>query len=200
MVPLVRQPIRALQLSKTRGGGFLAMRLMSWSKIQILAQLARYTLVSALALLVDFSALVTLTEVLHFHYLISAALAFGLGLFTNYFLSVLWVFDGRAMKSRSAEFLSFALLGVIGLGMNEIVLLVLSGWCGLHYALSKFAATALTFAWNFLSRKFLLFNPASGRTAELETAPDPVAPDPVAPDPLRVTLAAAVAVEALPTK
>jgi putative flippase GtrA len=128
-----------------------------WRRNRVAVQLARYTLVSAVALIVDFGTLVALTELLKIHYLSSAAIAFILGLTTNYTLSILWVFDERAVRNRTAEFLGFALLGVVGLGLNEAVLLVLSGWCGIHYAISKFVATGVTFSWNFVSRKLLLF-------------------------------------------
>jgi putative flippase GtrA len=149
------------------------MGLMSSCKNPVFLQLVRYTLVSAVALVVDVSALVALTEVLHLHYLFSAALAFTLGVATNYTLSVLWVFDARAMSSRWAEFLSFALLGVIGLGLNEVVLLALTGWLGIHYAASKLAATGLTFGWNFVSRKLLLFSRPAAPAGELQGDPKP---------------------------
>src|SRR5262249_11693337 len=106
---------------------------------------------------VDFSALVMLTELAHVHYLASAAVAFLFGLTTNYALSVLWVFDERTLKSRSAELLAFIVLCVIGLGLNEGVLIALSGWCGLHYTSSKCCANGLTLFWHFFSKKYLLF-------------------------------------------
>lgn len=120
-------------------------------------QLLRYTVVGGLAFVVDFGSLFLLTEYAGLHYLLAAALAFMLGLTTNYLLSITWVFNERSLRSPAAEFLVFALLGVVGLGLNELLLFTLTGLFGLHYLGSKVIATGVTFAWNFLSRKFTLF-------------------------------------------
>ena len=63
-------------------------------------QFFRYTFVGGIAFLVDFGTLVLLTEVLNLHYLISAGIAFILGLTVNYLLSISWVFNNRAMDNR----------------------------------------------------------------------------------------------------
>jgi putative flippase GtrA len=96
-----------------------------------------------------------------------------MGLVTNYCLSVCWVFGKRAVQSRQIEFLVFALLGVLGLGINEVVMLALTSGVGLHYLLSKLVSTAVTLAWNFLSRKVLLFSTAA---EEREPRDAPAAP------------------------
>jgi putative flippase GtrA len=122
-------------------------------------QLLRYTLVGGLAFLVDIGVLIILTEWAGWHYLASAAVGFGFGLATNYLLSIAWVFHKHTVKNRLTEFAIFGFLGIVGLGLNELTLLVFTGWLGIHYTVSKLIATALTFVWNFMSRKFLLFSP-----------------------------------------
>jgi putative flippase GtrA len=126
-----------------------------------LLQLFRYTLVGGLAFLVDYSSLFLLKEFGGLHYLWAAALAFILGVVTNYCLSVTWVFGKRAVQNRQIEFLIFALLGVLGLGMNELAMFLLTSVAGLHYLVSKLVSTAITYAWNFISRKTLLFSISS---------------------------------------
>ncbi len=144
-------------------------------------QLFRYALVGGVALLADLGVLVTLTEMFGVHYLVSAVFGFGVGVTVNYLLSVLWVFTDHALQSRWLEFAVFLVLGIMGLGLNEISLYVLSGVLGAHYVLAKFAATVLTFFWNFGSRKMLLFSiarPCSDRVLEserVEVAAQPVA-------------------------
>ena len=120
-------------------------------------QLLRSAVVGGVAFAVDLGALIGLTELAGWHYLMSALVGFGLGVVTNYALSVRWVFHERIVRNRAAEFVAFLVLGVVGLGINELTLYVLTGLVGVHYALSKFVATGLTFAWNFGSRKVLLF-------------------------------------------
>ncbi len=60
-------------------------------------QLFRYTFVGGVAFIVDFSSLFVLTDFFGIYYLISAALAFILGLATNYVLSIIWVFSRRTL-------------------------------------------------------------------------------------------------------
>jgi putative flippase GtrA len=123
-----------------------------------LIQLFRYTFVGGIAFLADFSALYLLTETAHIHYLLSAALAFLLGLTTNYLLSVLWVFDKRKLSSRWVEYLVFGFIGVIGLGMNELFMWFFTERMHFYYLVSKLIATAFVYFWNFFARKIALFS------------------------------------------
>ena len=105
-------------------------------------QLFRYTLVGGLAFLVDYGTLVLLKEIAGMHYLGAAAIAFTLGVVINYYLSIKWVFDKRTMQSPQAEFVIFAILGVAGLGINELVMYGLTSGAGLHYLGSKLVSTS----------------------------------------------------------
>lgn len=145
--------------------------LLRGSTDRIAVQLFRYTLVGGLAFAVDFSVLFLLTHFVGAHYLTSATIAFALGLATNYAISVMWVFDRRALQSRSAEFVVFAVLGIVGLGLNDLTMYLLTGWLGLHYLVSKIVATVATYAWNFGSRKILLFSTPIDALASNEVIP-----------------------------
>ena len=123
-----------------------------------LVQLFRYAFVGGLAFIVDYSTLWILTEVFGVHYLLSAAISFILGLTTNYLLSTLWVFSDSRLENRWAEFAVFALIGVVGLGLNELIMWTGTDVMHLHYMLSKIISTAIVFFWNFFARKFILFN------------------------------------------
>jgi len=110
-----------------------------------------------MAFVIDFGSLFCLTEFFHVHYLASAALAFTLGVVTNYSISVAWVFDKRAVRNSWVELFIFALLGVMGLGLNQLLMYVLTDLAGLYYLLSKIISTGVTYVWNFVSRKVILF-------------------------------------------
>ena len=131
-----------------------------------LVQLFRYTIVGGLAFVVDFGSLFAFTEYLGIHYLVSAALAFILGLFTNYLLSLMWVFSQRSMSSPLAEFLIFAAIGLIGLGMNEVLIWTLTEIVGFHYLASKLCSTGIVYLWNFFARKFTLFSQSGVSTCQ----------------------------------
>ncbi len=121
-------------------------------------QLFRYGFVGGTAFLVDFGLLAAFTELAGFNYLVSAALSFIAGLTINYLLSVTWVFASRKLSSRQAEFTLFTVIGVVGLGFNELFMWIFTDGLGWHYLVSKIVTTAVVFLWNFLARRFLLFH------------------------------------------
>ena len=123
----------------------------------VVIQLFRYGFVGGVAFLVDYGAMVLLTEWFGLNYLLSATISFILGLTTNYILSVSWVFDKRKVSNRWAEFLLFAAIGVVGLGLNSLFMYLCTDKWGVHYMISKVIATAIVFFWNFFVRRFTLF-------------------------------------------
>lgn len=123
-----------------------------------LIQLFRYTFVGGIAFIIDFSTLYILTEIFNIYYLFSAALAFLLGLAVNYILSILWVFKFRIIKSRYVEFIIFGIIGIIGLGLNELIIWTFTEFVGFHYMASKIVSTIIIYLWNFFARKYILYN------------------------------------------
>jgi putative flippase GtrA len=122
-----------------------------------LVQFFRYGLVGGVAFVCDFSTLRFATDHLGIHYLLSAALGFAVGLIVNYLLSVRWVFDKSKITRSSVQFGVFALVGIVGLVLNELVMWSLTDGVGINYMLSKLAATVLVYLWNFTARKVLIF-------------------------------------------
>ena len=120
-------------------------------------QFVRYTAVGGISFVADFGTLFAATGILGVHYLISALLGFLVGLTVNYALSVHWVFASRQLQSRRQEFAAFLAIGVVGVGLNELIMWVLTDKVYLHYLVSKIGATLVVFIWNFLARKKLLF-------------------------------------------
>jgi putative flippase GtrA len=123
-------------------------------------QFLRYLVAGGTAFIVDFGALVLLTDLLDIHYLVSAAIAFGCGLVTNYLLSIIWVFSVRSMTNKTAEFVIFAVIGLIGLGWNELLLYAGTEGLGLDYRISKLVSVAVVLIWNFGMRRLILFTRA----------------------------------------
>lgn len=123
-----------------------------------LLQLFRYGFVGGIAFVVDYGTLFLLTNYAGVPYLLSAAIAFILGLITNYLLSISWVFRRNESMKSWQEFLWFAIIGVVGLLFNEIIMYLGTDILQLHYMLSKLISTVIVFFWNFLARKYLLFN------------------------------------------
>lgn len=120
-------------------------------------QMFRYLLVGGTSFIVDFLSLFILTDFFGIYYLISAAIAFILGLIANYFLSVSWVFNKRKLENRHIEFGIFATIGIIGLGFNEIFIWFFTQDLQIYYLISKIFAAIIILFWNFFARKYILF-------------------------------------------
>jgi len=122
-------------------------------------QLLRSAAAAHLGFWADFAVLALLTEIVGLYYLISAAVAFTIGLTVTYGLSVLWIFKHRRINSRIAEFAAFSLIGVIGAAVMLAAMWFLTEVVHLHYLISKVVSSVLVFAVNFTMRKLLLFRP-----------------------------------------
>ena len=117
----------------------------------------RYLAASALALAIDFGLYSGLIRLAGVDYLVSAPIGFAAGLATVYAMSIRWVFRHRRLKSVRAEFAWFALIGLAGMALNQVVV-----WAGveklaLSYELAKAVSAGTVFGFNFVSRKLLLF-------------------------------------------
>ena len=140
-----------------RHGAFSLQALCLEPTDSTLVQFVRYTVVGGLAFLGDFFTLFALTRFGGVHYLISAAIAFLVGLTLNYALSAVWVFSRRTLKNRAVEFGIFVGIGMIGLGLNELGMWLLAGRVGLHYLWAKIVTAGVVYVWNFGARKLALF-------------------------------------------
>lgn len=121
-------------------------------------QLIRYVFVGGLAFVVDYGLLYLLTEYAGLHYLLSATCSFLAGLIVNYLISTTWVFNQSKLKNKWMEFTIFGLIGVVGLGLNNLFLYLLTDKIGVHYMISKIVVAAIVMLWNFIARKVILFN------------------------------------------
>jgi putative flippase GtrA len=122
-----------------------------------LGEFIRYAFFGSFAFIVDFGTLVLLTEYAGVHYLTAAAIGFVAGLTAIYFLSVSLIFRWRTYDDRALEFGFFAVCGIVGLGLNQALMYLLTDAAALHYIAAKVITAAIVLIWNFGSRKFLLF-------------------------------------------
>lgn len=122
------------------------------------AELLRYVAASAAALAVDTSCLLVGAQFMH--YLWAATLGFVLGAVTIYLLSVRWAFRHRRLAAfPRTEFAAFAAIGVVGLGLNNLVIYAAVDRLGATLLVAKAIAAAVTFIFNFGLRKWGLFRP-----------------------------------------
>ena len=118
----------------------------------------KYFLVSAVSLALDLAVYWTLVNRAGVHYLVANPVSVSAGLVLNYLLSVTLVFRQRRLKRRHAEFVGFVLIGLAGLAVNEAFIALFVGVFGLGALIGKLGAAGVSFVFNFVARKVLLFS------------------------------------------
>lgn len=123
---------------------------------KLIAQIIKFGMVGATAFIIDYGLLALLTEAFGVNYLVSATISFTVSLIFNYMASMRYVFRHKEGLSRRREFTVFVVLSVIGLGINNACMWAGVELFGIHYLVTKIAATALVMIWNFVTRKVFL--------------------------------------------
>lgn len=82
---------------------------------------------------------------------------FVLGLFVNYFLSVLFVFSEKGKSKSVYGFTVFAILSAIGLGIHLVGMYIGYDLLGINEWIVKIILTAIVMVYNYVSKKLLLF-------------------------------------------
>lgn len=123
---------------------------------KLFAQFMKFGVVGAIAFVIDYGLLAFLTEVFGIDYLVSATISFTASVVFNYVASMRYVFTHKEDMSRRREFVIFVVLSVIGLAINNACMWAGVELLGVHYLLTKIAATAVVMVWNFVTRKIFL--------------------------------------------
>ncbi len=121
----------------------------------LIKQILKFGVVGVIAFFIDYSLLYILTEFCYIHYMISSVISFIVSLIFNYIASIYWVFDVKK-KQTYKEIIVFTILSVIGLGINQLVMYLMTGVGKIYYMLSKLVATAIVMVWNFITRKIFI--------------------------------------------
>lgn len=127
-------------------------------------QFFRYVFVGGLATVVDWGVSYILFRfVFHENYAVAAnSLSFVAGLIVNYLISTFWIFKNSNVKSKLAEFLGFAAIGLVGLFLTMGITKAFEFWLAdktsAFQMIAKIVSTAASFFWNFFARKILLYS------------------------------------------
>ncbi len=138
--------------------------------VSLIKEFFRYAVVGGLSFLADFGTLTLFEEVVfsqeeNWQIFVSTAAGFVVGLVMNYILSLVFVFrseDNRSSGKSVGEFIVFALVGVVGLGITEGLMHLGVNILHFHYMITKIVTAGIVLVWNYLGRKILVFNRPGG--------------------------------------
>ncbi|MCH5184537.1 MAG: GtrA family protein [Oscillospiraceae bacterium] len=117
-------------------------------------QIIRFGFVGVLCTGIDFAVLLLLVNVCSVDKLVANVISFTVSVTVNYVLSMKFVFEADENKNKVKEFIVFLVLSVTGLGINELIFWLCSGFTGITP--SKVIATAVVMVYNFVTRKIFI--------------------------------------------
>ena len=126
----------------------------------LIGQFLRYLVTGGLAFIVDFGLFALCLYALDWHYLLANLAGLVAGLVLNYTLSIVWVFtacERTLEKQKVVEFSLFAIVGIAGVGINQLLMFLMVGIFNWNEMISKMVAAVLVLMWNFGARKVMLF-------------------------------------------
>lgn len=123
----------------------------------LMRDMIKYGFVAVFALIADAGCLFTL-HALGVNYLVSATIAFLIGTVVNFILSHGFVFKDPVIKNRGVNFLAYTLIGAVSLIFNYIIIWFCYSQVGWSLLVAKCTAVVIVFFWNFLARRYFLYN------------------------------------------
>ena len=117
----------------------------------------RHQTASFLATLIDFGALIFLTEIAGMWYVLSTAAGSLLGTVSNFIFSSYWAFSG-SKNSLKNQVYKYVLVSIGSLILNTLFVYLITDFLNFDYKLSKFV-TAIMIGWgyNFLLMRYYVF-------------------------------------------
>jgi len=123
----------------------------------MIEQFIKFCIVGGSGVLVDFGVTYSCKERARLNKYIASSLGFIVAATTNYLLNRFWTF--QSTNSMPAEYLKFIGISVMGLGLNNVMIYLLTEKMRVNFYFSKLLAIGVVTVWNFLMSYFFTFNP-----------------------------------------
>jgi len=119
----------------------------------IITKFLKFCAVGFSGMIIDFGTTWLLKEKLKINKYIANSTGFILAASSNYFLNRIWTFESQS-REIVAEYASFFTIALIGLGLNNLIIWLLTDKLKWNFYFSKLIAIGIVTLWNF-SMNFL---------------------------------------------
>jgi len=120
-------------------------------------RMVKFGLVGITGMVIDFSVTLLCKEKLRLNKYLSNSLGFCCAVINNFLLNRYWTFNNAAHPF-TLQFATFALVSLMGLGLNNFLLYLLSKYIKTNFYLIKLVVTGLVFFWNYFINFLFTFN------------------------------------------
>lgn len=122
----------------------------------ILLKFIKFGVVGFSGMIVDFGVTFLCKEKLKIQKYVSNALGFTIAATTNWLLNRIWTFSSNNPQILG-EYARFFGVSLIGLGINTLILWLLTDKIKWNFYISKVGAIGITTIWNFLANNYFTF-------------------------------------------
>ena len=122
----------------------------------LLWKFLKFCIVGSSGMIIDFGTTWLLKEKVKINKYIANSSGFILAATSNYLINRYWTFHSENPKV-ATEYLSFILISVAGLGINNFVLYLLTDKMKLNFYISKLFAIGVVTLWNFYMNYLFTF-------------------------------------------
>jgi putative flippase GtrA len=122
----------------------------------LIRKFLKFCIVGFSGMIIDFGTTWLLKEKVKINKYIANSTGFIFAATSNYLLNRLWTFHSENTNI-AAEYISFMVISMIGLGMNNLVLYLLTEKMKLNFYLSKLFAVGVVTIWNFFMNYLITF-------------------------------------------
>jgi len=123
----------------------------------LLWKFLKFCIVGCSGMIIDFGTTWLLKEKVKINKYFANSLGFIIAATSNYFLNRFWTFQSENTQV-ATEYISFVLISIVGLGINNSVVYILTERVRLNFYLSKLFAVAVVTIWNFSMNCLITFN------------------------------------------
>jgi putative flippase GtrA len=124
----------------------------------------RYLGISSIGAVIDFSIFFVFAKLLMYNYLWVAGFGFVIATLINYELCVRFIFERAVRFDKHQELVLIYIVSGIGLLLTQIILYLLISQANVELMISKITAMGVVFLWNYISRKYFIFNKPNPKT------------------------------------
>lgn len=122
----------------------------------LISKFIKFGIVGCSGMLIDFGTTYLCKEVLKLNKYISNGIGFILAATSNYFMNRTWTFESHK-EEIGVQYLQFMVVSIVGLGINSLVLYLLTDKLKWNFYFSKLIAIAITTIWNFFANMLFTF-------------------------------------------
>lgn len=130
----------------------------------------KFLVVGTIGFIVDFGILTFLVEVIGLVPVVANTFSFSAAVVSNFTLNRYWTYPDSRSKRRRVQIIQFALVSIIGLTINNLILVLLQGPFSTLLAVvnapeaidgyipAKMVATVVVLFWNFFVNRYWTYN------------------------------------------